>query len=195
MARKLEFDRDQAIDQALKLFWQRGYAATSLPDLLATMGIARSSFYSSFGDKRSLFLECLERFGDRTRAILTDAADVQPPLAAIQHFFQSTTAATSAQRLAHGCLMVNSVLELAEVDPDLKAAAQGQLDRIQDTFELLLAEAMERGDLETPHTPGELAEVLMTLNLGIRVQSRKMENPAMVARNINTSLALLGIAA
>ena len=195
MARKLEFDRDQAMDQALKLFWRRGYAATSLPELLATMGIARSSFYSSFGDKRSLFLECLERFGDRTLTILTDAADAQPPLAAIRHFFQSTTQATSAQRLAHGCLMVNSVLELAEVDPGLKAAAQGQLDRIQNTFELLLAEAIEAGELETSHTAGELAEVLMTLNLGIRVQSRKLENPETVARNINTSLALLGIAA
>ncbi len=195
MARKLEFDRDQAMDQALKLFWQRGYAATSLPDLLATMGIARSSFYSSFGDKRSLFLECLERFGERTRAILTDAAETQPPLAAIRHFFQSTTEATSSQRLAHGCMMVNSVLELAEVDPDLKAAAQDQLDQIQHTFELLLADAIERGDLETNHRPEELAEVLMTLNLGVRVQSRKLANPDMVARNINTSLALLGIAA
>ena len=64
MPRTPEFDRTRTLNRALKLFWARGYTATSLADLLEAMGIARSSFYASFGDKRSLFIECLEVFGD-----------------------------------------------------------------------------------------------------------------------------------
>ena len=54
MARPLEFNRSQATNQALVLFWRKGYQASSLADLLAAMGIARSSFYAAFTDKRTL---------------------------------------------------------------------------------------------------------------------------------------------
>ena len=64
MARPPEFDRRKTLEAAMKLFWVRGYTATSLPDLLEAMGIARSSFYASFHTKRKLFTECLELSGD-----------------------------------------------------------------------------------------------------------------------------------
>ena len=63
MARSPGFDRTKVLEAAMILFWARGYTATSLPDLLDTMGIARSSFYASFRSKRELFIECLELFG------------------------------------------------------------------------------------------------------------------------------------
>mgnify|MGYP001827607707 CR=1 FL=1 len=195
MARKLEFDRDQALDQALKLFWQRGYAATSLPELLDVMQIARSSFYSSFTDKRTLFLECLDRFGERTCHILTAAPAELSPLGKIRHFFEQTIVGTPRHRLAHGCMMVNTVLELAEVEPELKSHAQRQLDAVQRQFERLLNLAVDCGQLSPDRDTEQLAEVLMTLNLGIRVQSRKLESPEAVADNINHSLELLGLAA
>ena len=59
MARPPEFDRTKALEAAMKLFWIRGFTATSLPDLLEAMGIARSSFYASFRTKRDLFTEWL----------------------------------------------------------------------------------------------------------------------------------------
>ena len=51
----------------MKLFWTRGFTATSLAELLEAMGIARSSFYASFHTWRELFMECLELSGDRTQ--------------------------------------------------------------------------------------------------------------------------------
>ena len=62
MSRPLEFDRSKALGHALTLFWRKGYQATSLADLVAAMQISRSSFYATFGDKRSLFIECLDQF-------------------------------------------------------------------------------------------------------------------------------------
>ena len=65
MARPPAFDRNHALQAAMKLFWAQGYASTSLPELLEVMGIARSSFYASFGDKRQLFRHSHKRVGHR----------------------------------------------------------------------------------------------------------------------------------
>jgi len=74
--RPVEFDRNVALEEAMQLFWSRGYEATSLPELLERMGIARSSFYQSFGSKQDLFLEAVERYRDHLvaglRASLAD---------------------------------------------------------------------------------------------------------------------------
>jgi TetR/AcrR family transcriptional regulator, transcriptional repressor for nem operon len=195
MPRQPEFIREHAVDAALKLFWRRGYSATSLPDLLQAMGIARSSFYGSFSDKRSLYIECLELFGDRTRAILTDAAGNGNGLAAITAFFDATVLAAPNHRLTRGCMMVNTVLELADVDPELQALGRRKLDQVQEEFERLLQNAIDHGDLNIKPTASELAEVLMTLNLGLRVQSRKQPDRAKLNQTINTSLAMMGLAA
>src|SRR5690606_20762283 len=56
------FDEDEALDRAMRVFWARGYERTSLPELLDAMGIARQSLYHAFGDKRALFLRCLDRY-------------------------------------------------------------------------------------------------------------------------------------
>src|SRR5215207_11183976 len=62
MARHKEFDPDAAATEAMETFWERGYAATSVNDLLAEMGLNRGSLYGTFGDKKQLFLAALDRY-------------------------------------------------------------------------------------------------------------------------------------
>ena len=59
MARPREFDEDEVLEQAMQVFWRRGYRATSLNDLLAAMDLSKSSFYETFGTKRELLLTAL----------------------------------------------------------------------------------------------------------------------------------------
>jgi TetR/AcrR family transcriptional repressor of nem operon len=179
----------------MKLFWARGYGATSLPDLLAAMGIARSSFYSSFGDKRSLFRECLELFGQRTLAILEKDAESKAARDITRDFFENTLFKVSHQRTHWGCLMVNSVLELAEVEPQLQRLAQDQLENIQQSFARTFSAARERGELPATAQPAELAALVMTINQGLRVQSRKQVEPEELRSIVDNSLSLLGLAA
>ena len=70
MPRPIEFDRSKAVNRALVLFWQKGYQATSLSDLLETTNISRSSFYAAFTDKRIFYIECLDLFAERTLELL-----------------------------------------------------------------------------------------------------------------------------
>ncbi|MBW0150837.1 MAG: TetR/AcrR family transcriptional regulator, partial [Phenylobacterium sp.] len=70
MARPVEFHRTIATQNALLLFWRKGYQATSLADLVSAMGISRSSLYAAYGDKRGVFIECLDLFAARSIGIL-----------------------------------------------------------------------------------------------------------------------------
>src|SRR5213075_2124987 len=62
MARHKEFDRDEALQKAMEVFWSRGYEAASIQELVEHMGINRQSLYDTFGDKHALYLKALDRY-------------------------------------------------------------------------------------------------------------------------------------
>lgn len=197
MARPPAFDREHALNQATKLFWARGYHATALPDLLETMGIARSSFYAAFGDKRSLFAECLQRFGQRTLEIAQGAqtrpTDARRAGEMVRGFFAATILEVAPARLGNGCLLVNSVLELADTDPELSRLSAERLGDIEDAFEHAFDAALTTGNLRSPLTARDLARCVMTLNQGLRVQSRKQVPREELWSTVENTLALLGL--
>ena len=195
MARSPEFVRTKALEAAMKLFWSRGYTATSLPDLLEAMGIARSSFYASFGTKRKLFRECLELFGDRTLAIVDEEAKRVPPAALPRAFFEATVLDVSQRQVKQGCMMVNTVLELADVDPQLNQLAAQKLSAIESAFAQAFELAAQQGELSTTHTADELASMVMTFNFGLRVQSRQNRSQQELKPIIKNSLSMLGLVA
>jgi TetR/AcrR family transcriptional repressor of nem operon len=168
MARPVEFDTGRARDRALLLFWRKGYQATSLPDLLSAMGIGRSSFYAAFGDKRALFVDCLDLFAERTRQVLRKAREHRPPLDALQFFFERHLEGPGRGRASLGCMLVNTVLEMAGVDDDLSDRASRHLSDIERLFDATLRDAGC-----APAQSRELAQMLMLLNEGVRVASRR----------------------
>jgi len=168
MARPIEFDRPRAVNRALALFWRKGYQATSLADLLVAMDIGRSSFYAAFTDKRTLYIECMDLFSARVLALLERARADKPPVDVLQDFFEGNLVGGRAARPDWGCLLVNSVLEMAGVDDDLVARASNHLTDLQRYFESCLRDAGAG-----PAQAEELAAMLMLFNEGIRVSSRR----------------------
>jgi len=191
MARPVEFDRDEALEAAMRLLWGQGYVATPVDQLLGAMGIARSSFYAAFGDKRSLFVEVLRLFSDRTRAMLMEAWSETETLEAIARFFRSTLLEVPRQRAGRGCLMVNTILELAEVDAELSALASSELARVETVFEQCFARAQAAGQYPLRRSASELAAHVMLLNQGLRVASRKRASRNELGKQIDTALSLL----
>jgi TetR/AcrR family transcriptional repressor of nem operon len=168
MPRPTEFDTERALDRALLLFWRKGYQATSLADLTEAMGIGRGSFYAAFGDKRALFEACLDRFARRTQAILLEAMRERAPLDGLQWFLERHLHGHDPRSASLGCLLVNTVLELAGVDDALGERASRHLSDVQTLFESGLARAGC-----APERARELAALLMRLNEGVRVASRR----------------------
>ncbi len=168
MVRPLEFDRAAARDRALALFWDKGYQAGTLAELLEVMGIGRSSFYAAFGDKRALFIECLDEFAQRAQALLADARRAHAPLDALRLFFESVGIEGSRRRAHLGCLLVNTVLEMAGVDDELVSRANAHLLARETCFADCLRDAGC-----TPQRAAELAAMLTLVHEGVRVSSRR----------------------
>jgi TetR/AcrR family transcriptional repressor of nem operon len=189
MARPIAFDRPKTVNRALALFWRKGYQATSLADLLATMDISRSSFYAAFNDKRSLFIECLDLFSERTIELLQHSRAQMLPVDALQNFFEHNfigTGGASAAKGHWGCMLVNTVLEMAGVDDELSSRASRHLSVMQRVFQGYLHDAGAQ-----PAQAEELAAMLMLMNEGIRVSSRRRLPDAQHLQPIATTFRLI----
>jgi TetR/AcrR family transcriptional repressor of nem operon len=186
VVRPIEFDRPQAVNRALALFWRQGYQATTLADLLQAMGIGRSSFYAAFTDKRTFFIECLDLWAARTLDLIEHACAQRPPVDALQDFFERSFIAARDAKAHWGCMLVNTVLEMAGVDEELAARASHHLGEMQRVFQACLRDAGA-----TPARAEELAAMLMLFNEGIRVSSRRRLPEAQHLQPIATTFRLI----
>lgn len=120
MARQREFDKTEVIGRAMLLFWERGYEATSMRDLLDAMGISSSSLYTVFGDKRKVFLTVLEQFCELELARIAQMAqDALTPEQFIERLFGSVDEAVQAKGHTQGSLAFNAMVEFGTRDPDV----------------------------------------------------------------------------
>ena len=174
------------MNRALSLFWRQGYQATTLAELLQTMGIGRSSFYAAFTDKRTFFIECLDLWAARTLDLLQRARTERPPMDALQDFFERSFVGARGAKAHWGCMLVNTVLEMAGVDDELAARASHHMGEMQRVFQVCLLDAGA-----TPARAEELAAMLMLFNEGIRVSSRRRLPEAQHLQPIATTFRLV----
>lgn len=146
MARTKEFDPDAALQSALELFWQRGYEATSMADLVEHLGIGRASIYATFGNKHELYLKALDRYGEmRDPQLIAELSQPGPALPQVRSMFRRFAAESMADtsRLA-GCLVSNTAAELGPHD----AACARRVERSWDHLETLLHAALARAQAQ-----------------------------------------------
>jgi AcrR family transcriptional regulator len=134
MGRPAAFDRDVALEQAMKTFWQYGYDTTSISALTEAMGINASSLYAAFGDKRSLFTAALERYLAGPASFARTAMDgATTAFDAVRQLLHAAAAAYTRAGYPGGCLVIsgttNCTPQSADVQAKLRAIrAAGQRD-------------------------------------------------------------------
>jgi TetR/AcrR family transcriptional repressor of nem operon len=107
MARTKEFDPDAAVDAAMRLFWARGYEATSIGDLVGALGIGRQSLYATFGNKQNLYALALDRYREINAALLLESLTEEGPLLPKLHGLLRAVADDAlADPDRRGCFMV-----------------------------------------------------------------------------------------
>src|SRR5260370_8363930 len=135
MPRPKEFDREDALDRAMGVFWSKGYAATSVEDLVAYMGIQRGSLYGTFGDKRTLFLTALDRYQRVVARELFEALETPGSgIEAIRRFFRLRVEGSLDRSRPYGCLVTNSAVELSRSDRGAAAQAGDPLAKLAAPF-------------------------------------------------------------
>ena len=165
--RPREFERGEALEKAVELFWLQGYEATGVTELCEHMGIGRQSLYNTFGDKEALFREALSAYW---RSRITPVVDTLrregsglDNVRAVLDMWDEMSMSAGHK----GCLMVNSIAEFGARAPELSTLLGGMLGELEDAFSHALERARHDGELPAGREPRRLARLFTTVGQGL----------------------------
>ncbi|MBQ0927722.1 TetR/AcrR family transcriptional regulator [Saccharopolyspora endophytica] len=166
MPRPREFDEAGVVAAVRQEFWDKGYAATSLDDLMRASGLGKGSLYGAFGDKRSLFLRVLRDYDEANDRMLRERlAAAKRGVDFVRDFVRGPGCdATGARR---GCLLANTTAELAMSMPDVAAEARRSYEATTRVLTEALDRAQREGDVDPDADTEELARAVLAAQLGI----------------------------
>ncbi len=196
MNRPLAFDPDIALDQAMHLFWERGYEGTSLQDLLRATHLSKSSLYQQFGSKHALLLETIRRYRDEISSRM-DASLAAAPTgrAFIEDVFSEFTGggATSAGPAGteSGCFVLNCASEFAQRDSEVAELVTGGLAQFEAIFEAAVRRAQQEGDIAQGRGAKALARYLVSSRSGLKTMAKAGAEPHTMQDIVGTVLHTL----
>ncbi len=169
--RPREFDIDEVLDRALRVFWRRGYEGATLPDLTKAMGINRPSLYAAFGSKEELFRKALDRYVEGPAAFVREALNEPTARAVAERLLGGTIELVTDRRNPRGCLIVQGALACGETAESVRREVAAR--RV--AGEVAVRERFERaradGDLPAKADAADLARYVVTVMRGMAVQA------------------------
>lgn len=182
LGRPREFDPDYALEQAMRVFWAKGYEGASLTDLTEAMGITRSSMYAAFGNKDELFRRAVERYTEGPASYGIRALSEPTAREVAESLLRGAAAASTLREAPHGCLGVQAALSAGD---NGLTAQKVLVDWRQDAaarLESRFLRARAEGDLPETEDPRTLATYITTVAYGIAVQAATGKSEAELRR-------------
>jgi len=171
-----QFDQDTVLKKALQVFWDKGYEATSIQDLISSMGINRASLYQTFGNKQSLYLTSLERYIENTLTSMRQVLDLPgPALDNLQQMFKGFVE-QSLIKHKHGCFINNSAVELGPHDQEIAEKLRNSWCQFEDIFATIIERAIKNNEIDK-NTDVEQLALLLNINLQGLMVKTKVNSP------------------
>lgn len=191
MARPREFDERAVLDAVVECFWNRGYEATSVRDLIEKTGLTGASLYNAFGDKRAMYQQALDHYVEASVADRIQRCDAMAPRAAVESFFGEIILRSLADADHRGCMLVNAALDVSPHDPGFQRAIAAVLQRIEAFFLRCVSRGQSDGTITSHLCPEDLARNLLGILMGIRVLARVRPEPDLLEGAVRPALAQL----
>jgi len=173
MARPKAFDTATALERAMTLFWEQGYTATSMEQLVGVMGISRQSLYDTFGDKHALFLAAMDSYcAMLERELLAPLKQQGAGLAALHETATGLIDFIIRYPKRRACLMANTALELAPHDAEVGERVRRHMAAMEAAFRLALGTAQVRGEIAADADADALARYLVGMTNGLMVMGK-----------------------
>jgi TetR/AcrR family transcriptional repressor of nem operon len=187
MARPREFDEHQVIESLMTVFWNKGYEATTMQDLVKASGLLKGSLYGAFGDKQTLYLVALKHY-NRTRIqagidMLNGEGSVRQKIARL---FDNVIESTRRGLFAGGCLLCNASLEKAVSDKQVKTEIKTTIRRLK----VAIMDALKAGNVNEDQA-ASLAAFIVSAYFGTRVLAKGGAPAAMIGDTRDHCLQLL----
>jgi TetR/AcrR family transcriptional repressor of nem operon len=188
-----QFDVDEVLEKAMKVFWSRGYEATSMQDLVDTTGINRGSLYSTYGDKHSLFIAALRMYADRVfRKRLDELESTHGPREAIRRAFQPFVSQAADKGRNCGCFLSNTALELAPHDPEAGRIVARAQKSTEEFFSRMIKKGKSTGEIASHVNPSEAGSALLASLIGLSVLARSRPDRALLQGIADDAVRRLG---
>jgi TetR/AcrR family transcriptional repressor of nem operon len=172
MARPKEFDPDEALRTAVRVFWRQGYERTSLDMLIREMGISKQSLYDTFGDKRSIYFSAMRHYrrstNDSLRQLFAREKSVRD---AFLKIFGSMIAESRDQH-EQGCLLMSANLSRDLSDTEMTKFLHANQREVERIFTAALTRAQEGGEIAPSKNPVALAKFFVATIQGMRGLAR-----------------------
>lgn len=171
--RPLSFDREEVLDAAVQVFWDKGYEGASLDDLTHAMGINRPSLYSKFGNKHELFMLAIDRYVatiTSTQLVpLMEASDVRQ---AISGYLRQVIQCVASNDWPAGCLVVSVATEASERDEIVRSKVSGLLEWAEELLAHRIAELARDDGASRVKDPQKLARMVAAIAQGLASRAR-----------------------
>ena len=179
--------------KAMVAFWDHGYKATSLQDLVECMGINRASLYDTFGDKYTLFIETLHSYKIiYLKPFFAERMKAYSPRQAILGLFHEVSARVLKGEERNGCFVINTALELSPHDERVAKIVNQSFAHIErNFFRKLIEQGQASGEISRSVVPVTTARALLSQFIGLRVLSRSRPEKALLQSISNQVEALL----
>jgi TetR/AcrR family transcriptional repressor of nem operon len=167
-----QFNRDEALQRAQRVFWKSGYERSSMNMLLKGMGIQKGSFYATYGSKHRVLVETLQLYIEQRFASFQALAAKAAPLVALRRHLDEVVEESTGPDRFMGCFLVNCATELAPKDRAIREMVTKTLQAHAGFYQSLLDRARGRGDLPEDFDAATQGTALLGLVLGMRVFAR-----------------------
>jgi len=173
-------------------FWDQGYCATSITRLVKATELNPGSIYAAFNSKEGLFLAALDHYGQlSTEKIKQALRESDSPLEGIRNYFRRLAVITSDSEGERSCFLVNTILELARRNKNVRQRVNTHFEAIEYCFQTALESAQISGELSADKDPAALAAFLMSSIWGLRVLGGTGPAPGRTSAVITQVLKLL----
>lgn len=187
MSAQAKFNRDDVIEKAKNLYWEKGYHATSMRNLQDVVDMRPGSIYAAFGNKDNLFKEALNRYAEEGAANLANSiAQEETVLAGLKRFIHSVTVCSKGTAPSGICMVVKTIGELTQNDsPELLNHATSILERVEASFVETFQQAIDNVEISSDKDPAELARYFQIQVMGLRTYAQVSNDTGAVEKYID----------
>ena len=189
--RPREFDIDDATRDAMAVFWENGFHATSLPDLISGMGLTRGSIYKAYTDKRAIYLAALDAYIDDQLANYERLLDRADKRAAIRDLVASIARATAADTGRRGCFITAATVEMVPVDAEVEQRIAGLFAGLERLLVGAITAGKRDGTIVSTTPATIIAKTIVCLMEGMRVLGKLGPSERANRKLIDVAMSLL----
>ncbi|GGI12681.1 TetR/AcrR family transcriptional regulator [Gottfriedia solisilvae] len=190
MARKKEFDVNDALHKAMLLFWEQGYEKTSMKELVSQMGVHKGSMYDTFGDKHTLYVNSLEHYFEMGQQIIEKGiTETNSAKEAIRFIFN--WAIEQEEDFPLGCLIVNTAVELAKDDAESRQWVQRSWDFAEQLICELILDGQQSGEFSKLLDAKDMSMILYNSIIGLQVKAKTTSDREKLNKIIELNLSFL----